>query len=82
MPPCVTVSRLVCGIGIHAFCHNIVFAAVAPAQAYLHTCEYSRRPRGEWHANVRLPWHYSVPTSRALLSHWQGGPTATTQVAF
>lgn len=81
-PICVTVSRLVCSIGKLAFCHNIISVFAAPAQADLHTCESCRRPRGERHANVRLAWHPSVPTSRALLSEWQGGPAAWTQVAL
>lgn len=63
---CFLCNCLVCGIGIHVYCQNIIFATVAPAKAYLHTCKYNRKPRRERHANVRFPWRNSVPTSRAL----------------
>lgn len=55
---------LVCAIGMHVYCENII-ATVAPYKAYLHSCNYNKKPRRERHANVHLFWHHSVSTSRA-----------------
>lgn len=64
-------------LGVHAFCHNITSARFAPV-SYL----WIQQEPPSRKACRCLAWHRWVPTSRAPLSGWQGGPAATTQVAF
>lgn len=71
--PRVSVSRLVGIAGVHAFCHNITPARFTPSPGLFPYLWIQQEPLSRKACRC-LPWHRWVPTSRAPLSGWQGGP--------